>query len=125
MSESLSRFKVKFIIEGIGEAEGELNRIYAPLTVEAIRDKLPISGRVNVWKDSEVYFNVGIKKGLEKATKDVEKGTIAYWSMGDALCIFFKPIEPYSDVNIVGKITKNLQVFEKVKRGNKIEMRLI
>ncbi|MEM3587639.1 MAG: cyclophilin-like fold protein [Candidatus Jordarchaeaceae archaeon] len=125
MSESLSRFKVKFIIEGVGEAEGELNRIYASRTVEALRDALPILSRANVWKEKEVYFPVGIKKGLEKATKNVEKGTIAYWPVGDALCIFYDKIEPYSEVNIVGNITSNLELFKKVRRGAKIEMRLI
>jgi len=124
MSNSLSRFKVKFIIEGVGEAEGELNRIHAPRTVEALRDALPISGRANIWKEKEVYFTVGIKKGLEKPTKKVEKGTLAYWPVGDALCIFFEELEPYSEVNIVGKITSNLEIFGKVRRGNRIEIRL-
>jgi hypothetical protein len=124
MSESLSRFKVKFIVEGVGEAEGELNRIYASRTVEALRDALPISSVVNIWKEKEVYFPVGIKKGLEKPTKKVETGTLAYWSQGDSLCIFFGEIEPYSQVNIVGKITSNLEMFEKVKRGNRIKMEL-
>jgi hypothetical protein len=125
MSESLSRFKVKFIIEGVGEAEGELNRIYAARTVEALRDALPIISRANVWKEKEVYFPVGIKKGLEKPTKKVEKGTLAYWVMGDSLAVFFEEIEPYSEVNIVGKVTSNLELFRRVKRGAKIEMRLV
>nr|MDO8079972.1 cyclophilin-like fold protein [Candidatus Freyarchaeota archaeon] len=125
MSESLSRFRVKFIIEGVGEAEGELNRIYASRTVEALRDALPISSRANIWKEKEVYFPVGIKKGLEKPTKKVEKGTLAYWVMGDSLAVFFEEIEPYSEVNIVGKVTSNLELFRKVKRGAKIKMRLV
>jgi hypothetical protein len=125
MSESLSRFKVKFIVEGVGEAEGELNRIYASRTVEALRDALPISSIANVWQGKEVYFNVKIGKGLEKATKDVEKGTIAYWPVGDSVCIFRDKIEPYSEVNIVGTITSNLELFEKVKRGSRIKMELV
>ncbi len=125
MSESLSRFKVKFIIEGVGEAEGELNRIHAPKTVEALRDVLPISSRANVWQEKEVYFNVGIKKGLEKPTKEVQKGTIAYWPIGDAVALFLDKIEPYSEVNIVGNITNNMEIFEKAKRGSIIKMELI
>jgi hypothetical protein len=124
MSESLSRFKVRFIVEGVGKAEGELNRIYASRTVEALRDALPISSIVNIWKEKEVYFPVGIKKGLEKPTKKVEKGTLAYWSQGDSLCIFIEEIEPYSQVNIVGTITSNLNMFENVKRGSRIKMEL-
>ncbi|WXG40215.1 MAG: cyclophilin-like fold protein [Candidatus Freyarchaeum deiterrae] len=125
MSESLSRFRVKFIVERVGEAEGELNRIYASRTVEALRDALPISSVVNIWKGKEIYFPVSIKKGLEKPTKKVEKGALAYWSQGDSLCIFFEEVEPYSQVNIVGKITSNLEIFEKVKRGSRIKMELV
>ncbi|MGQ9722752.1 MAG: cyclophilin-like fold protein [Candidatus Jordarchaeum sp.] len=125
MTENLSRFKVKFTVQEVGEAEGELNRIYAPRTVEALRDALPISSRANVWQEKEVYFNVGIKKGLEKATKDIEKATIAYWPIGDALCVFRDKIEPYSEVNIVGKVTKNLEMFSRVKRGYLIRVELV
>lgn len=68
---------------------------------------------------------MSIKKGLEKPTKKVEKGALAYWSQGDSLCIFFEEVEPYSQVNIVGKITSNLEIFEKVKRGSRIKMELV
>ena len=39
--------------------------------------------------------------------------------------IFHDKIEPYSEVNIVGKITSNLRVFEKVKRGSIVKMELV
>jgi len=58
--------------------------------------------------------------GIEKASPTVEKGDLAYWPMGSALCIFWGETKPYSPVNIVGKVTKNLELFEKVKSGTKI-----
>ena len=116
---SVSRIPIKFIIEGIGEAEGELVRHLAPRTVDAISKRLPIEGRAALWKE-EVYFQISVKMGKEKAEPTVEKGAIAYWPMGNALCIFYGESQPYSPVNIVGQVIKNLEMFEQVKSGTKI-----
>ncbi|MDH4221267.1 MAG: cyclophilin-like fold protein [Candidatus Bathyarchaeota archaeon] len=116
---SVSRIPIKFTIEGIGEAEGELVRHLAPRTVDAIAKKLPIEGRAALWRE-EVYFQISVKLGKEKAEPTVEKGAVAYWPMGNALCIFYGGSQPYSPVNIVGQVTKNLELFERVKSGTKI-----
>ena len=116
---SVSRVPLRFSLEGIGEAEGELVRHLAPRTVDAIAKRLPIEGRAALWKE-EVYFQIPVKLGKEKAEPKVEKGAVAYWPMGNALCIFYGSSQPYSPVNIVGKVTKNLELFERVKSGTKI-----
>jgi hypothetical protein len=116
---SVSRVPIKFVVAGVGEAEGELNRIISPRTTDAIIRALPIEGRAALWKQ-EVYFDIPVKMGNEKAKPTVEKGTLAYWPMGAAFCIFWGETQPYSPVNIVGKVTKNLELFEKVKSGTKI-----
>ena len=116
---SVSRIPIKFTIEGVGEAEGELIRHLAPRTVDAIAKRLPMEGRVALWKE-EVYFEIPVKMGKEKAKPTVEKGAIAYWPMGSALCIFYGESQPYSPVNIVGQVTKNLELFGRVKSGTKI-----
>lgn len=118
---SVSRVSIKFVIEGIGEAEGELVRHLAPRTVEAIMKRLPIEGRAALWKE-EVYFEIPVKMGKEKAKPTVEKGTIAFWPMGNALCVFYGESQPYSPVNIIGQVTKNLDVFGRVKSGAKIRV---
>jgi len=117
----ISRVKIKFIIEGLGEAEGELVRHLAPRTVDMIVRKLPIEGRAALWKE-EVYFEIPVKMGEEKAKSTVEKGTIAFWPMGSALCIFFGESQPYSPVNVLGKVTKNLEFFSRVKSGTTIRV---
>jgi len=117
----ISRVKVKFIIEGLGEAEGELVRFLAPRTVDMIVRKLPIEGRAALWKE-EVYFETPIKMGEEKAKATVEKGAIAFWPMGSAICIFYGESQPYSPVSILGQVTKNLEVFSSVKSGMKIRV---
>ena len=122
--ENISRVKVKFIIEGLGEAEGELVRFLAPRTVDTIVRKLPIEGRAALWKE-EVYFEIPVKIGEEKAKPIVEIGTIAFWPMGSALCVFYGQSQPYSSVNILGKITKNLELFKQTKSGATIKVELV
>ncbi|RJS76528.1 hypothetical protein CW667_05140 [Candidatus Bathyarchaeota archaeon] len=119
--EEISRIKIKFIINGLGEAEGELVRFLAPRTIDMIVRKLPIEGRAALWKE-EVYFEIPIKMGEEKAKSTIEKGTIAFWPMGSAICVFYGESQPYSPVNVLGKITKNLEVFSQVKSGTKIRV---
>lgn len=122
--EEISRIKVKFIIEGLGEAEGELVRFMAPRTIDTIVRRLPVEGRAALWKE-EVYFEIPVKMGEEKAKSTVENGTIAFWPMGSAICIFFGQTQPYSPVNILGKITKNLELFKQVKSGTIIKVELL
>jgi len=119
--QDISRIPIRIIIEGIGEAEGELIRHLAPRTVDAIVNKLPLEGRAALWKE-EVYFEIPVKMGEEKAKATVETGTIAYWPMGSAMCIFYGSSQPYSPVNIIGKVTKNLEMFRQVKSGMKIRV---
>ena len=120
----VSRVKVKFLIEGLGEAEGGLVRFLAPRTIDAIVRKLPVEGRAALWKE-EVYFEIPIKMGEEKAKPTVETGTIAFWPMGGAICIFYGKSQPYSPVSTLGKITSNLEIFKQVKSGTTIKVELL
>jgi len=122
--EDISRVKIRFLIEGVGDAEGELVRFLAPRTVDTIVRRLPVEGRAALWKE-EVYFEIPVKIGEEKAKPNVETGTIAFWPMGSALCIFYGQSQPYSPVNILGKVTKNLELFKQVKSGATIKVEQI
>jgi uncharacterized protein len=119
----VSRIKIKFIIEGLGEAEGELARFLAPRTVDTIVRKLPLEGRAAVWKE-EVYFEIPIKMGEEKGKSTVEEGTIAFWPMSGALCVFYGKSQPYSPVSVMGKITSGLELFKQVKSGITIKVQM-
>ena len=123
-SVDVSRVKVRFLIEGLGQAEGELVRFLAPRTIDYFVRKLPVEGRAALWKE-EVYFEIPIKMGEEKAKPTVETGTIAFWPMGSALCIFYGKSQPYSPVNILGKITSNLEIFKQVKSGITVRVELL
>ncbi len=119
--ESITRISIRFTLENIGVAEGELVRHLAPRTVDALTKKLPFEGRIALWKE-EVYFEIPVTMGDEKAKPEVEKGTIAYWPMGKALCVFYGESQPYSPVNIIGEVTENLQVFAEAKSGTRVKV---
>jgi hypothetical protein len=120
-SQSVSRIPIKIIVEKSGEAQGELVRHLTPRTVNSIVRALPIEGRAALWKE-EVYFETPIIVGAEKAKAKVEKGDIAYWPMGKAFCIFYGESQPYSPVNIIGKVTANLELFATVRSGSVIRV---
>ncbi|MEM3045237.1 MAG: cyclophilin-like fold protein [Candidatus Bathyarchaeia archaeon] len=112
---------VKIELEGVGVAKGELKRFLSPLTVGKIVDSLPLSGRIARWKE-EVYFEVPVKVGPEKPRGKVEKGALAYWPMGSAICIFYGESQPYSPVNLIGRIIDNLEIFREAAEGTVIIM---
>lgn len=118
---NLSRIPVKFILEGVGEAEGVITKISAPLTVEAILNALPLEGRAFPCPGG-VSFGVGLKRGEEKSRKRVKAGTVAYWPMSDSVCVFHSNATSYSPVNVIGKITKNLELLKGLGSGTKIRI---
>jgi len=107
------------VVEGSGESVGELVRFLAPRTVESLLRAMPLEGRAAVWKE-EVYFEIGLRLGPEKAKLKVEKGAMAYWPLGSAVCVFYGDTQPYSPVNIIGRITDNLELFTNTRPGSKI-----
>ena len=116
-----SRVKIKITVDQLGVAIGELIRFHAPVTVEAILKALPLENMARVWGE-EVYFPISVKVGAEKSKNNIEPGTLAYWPEGNSFCIFYGKTQPYSRVNVVGKITKNQDLFQSVKDGNIISL---
>ena len=119
MSRSISRIPIKIIIEGIGEAKGELNRLTAPLTVEEILKILPIKTRITPSTEG-VMILLGIRRGEEKSVTQVRAGAIVYWPRQDAMVIYPKNAIPYSPVNRLGYVTEGLEVFQDIRGGKSI-----
>ena len=81
-------------------------------TSQLIVEALPITGRVQTWGD-EIYFPIPVSASNdETAAEVVDKGAVAYWPPGNALCLFWGPtpassgdeIRPASAVNVCGMI---------------------
>jgi len=93
-------------------------------TAQMIYDKLPIEGGARFWGE-EIYFEIPVITDLEEAyARDiVELGDLGYWPQGAAFCIFFGltpisksgEIRPASTVNIIGKVSGNIESFKRVK----------
>jgi uncharacterized protein len=122
LGSEVSRPKIRLEIEGIGEAEGEFHRFASPRTVDALLRALPVGGRAAIWGE-EVYFQVPVKAAGESPRSRVEVGSIAYWPMGSAVCVFFGPTKPYSPVNMIGRVTANLELFRKVREGTTVTIK--
>ncbi len=99
-------------------------------TASTIYSSLPIKSKVNLW-GKEIYFSVDIHCSDENGKELVEKGDIAYWPEGPAICIFFGPtpiskeneIRPYSRVNLIGKISGHcIEKLYNIKTGEEIFM---
>ena len=119
--------KIKIVTKSTGEVPAEIIESLNPKTAKAIMNALPIKGRGNRWGE-EIYFSIGVSAGSENAKDVVEKGDLAYWPPGEALCIFFGPTpassgnEPRaaSPVNVFGKILGDPTVFRRVRSGEEV-----
>ena len=121
MERTVSRIPIKLRIEDLGQAKGELIRYLSPRTVDTLVRILPLEGRATLWKN-EIYFEVPLKLGVEKPKGEVKEGTMAYWPMGNAFCVFYKDTKPHSQVSIIGDIVENLDIFPKIKSGTIIRV---
>ena len=121
LKETISRVEVQFTVENIGKAKGELIRFLSPRTIDSLLRILPINGIIASGQDM-IYFKVPISIGVEKPKTQVDPGTIAYWPMGSAVCIFLNKSQPYSPMNIIGRMKDNLQIFNEINSGKRIKL---
>jgi len=124
LAESAARTPVKIVVEGVGEAKGELVRILAPLTIGSILSKLPLRGRAHV-RGGGLSMILGIRRGAEKAVKSVKAGEIVYWPMQDSLIVYFQDSKPYGPVNKVGTVSENIELFQGLKGGARVRIEKI
>ena len=94
----------------------------------AVWDALPTTGRVQTWGD-EIYFPIPVDAAeAPDAAETVDKGAVAYWPPGSALCLFWGPtpmsrgdeIRPASAVNVIGAIDGDPTVLAAVPSGAEI-----
>ena len=94
-------------------------------TADALWQALPITGSVQTWGD-EIYFAIPIDVAeAPDAQATVDRGAVAYWPPGGALCLFWGPtpmsrgdeIRPASPVNVLGAIDGDPSVLARVADG--------
>ena len=60
---------------------------------ERILVELPVEGRIALFKEG-LYFEKPLNIGTEKAVREVEAGSLAYWPMANSICIFYEKAKP-------------------------------
>ncbi|MCX8182119.1 MAG: cyclophilin-like fold protein [Candidatus Methanomethyliaceae archaeon] len=106
------------------ECKVELVRILAPRTVEALVGALPFNSKAFLWKE-EIYFETPVTMGPEKSRSTVQTGDVAYWPPGKAFCIFYGKSQPYSPVNVIGRVVTDLDALKKVRQGEWVKVSLL
>ncbi len=113
--------RIKIDLFGIGIINGELLRHIAPLSTDAIVDKLPIILRGRFSFGSKTYWTlpgIEIYKGYNpKSVKSVEKGDIIYNPKTDELLILLENTEMPNKVNKIGLVSDNLEILLKATNG--------
>ncbi|TFG22194.1 MAG: hypothetical protein EU529_11145 [Promethearchaeota archaeon] len=107
----MADIKINIEIFGITTLNGFIDRIYAPLSADAILDKMPIVMRGRFSFGSKKYWTLpglGLREGTNpKSVKDVEKGELVYNPKTDELILIIENLEMPNKVNKVGKIEIN------------------
>lgn len=112
---------IKIELFGIGNLEGIIIRYIAPLSADAIINKMPIILRGRFSFGSKKYWTlpgIEIYKGLNpKSVSEVKEGDIVYNPKTDELIIIIETLEMLNKVNIVGKVISNLELLLKARNG--------
>jgi len=96
---------------------------------DGVWQALPLEVKMQTWGD-ELYGSVPLSLPLESPQEVVERGDLAYWPPGHALCIFFGPTpastgdEPRaaSEVTVFGHVEGDSGVFRLVRGGERIRI---
>ncbi len=115
---------IEVVLEDGTTVRGVLDRVKGPLIVEDITDRLPITGRAVVM-GKEVRITLGIGRGNLKATRNVQRGEIAYMPLGDSLCIYLEDTTTPAPVNPLGMVTPvdAVDSLRGVRRGARVTIR--
>lgn len=101
-------------------------------TARKIASALPFQFRGNYWGE-EIYGTIPVKHDEEADSVEIidEPGTLAFWPIGDAFCLFWGPtpvsqgdeIRPASAVNVIGKVEAGLDELIN-KRPERLQIRI-
>ena len=107
----------KEIIMTIGDEECtvELLTEQAPHMCKIIESALPLAGMATHAKlvNREVFFPVPFYIDEQENPQVSEKGDLAFWNARQTLCIFYDGMKPLGATPTFGRITGNLEGFQR------------
>ncbi len=127
MSGAEETFVLNLKFDKFFDVEVTLTRMLSPLTCEAFIAALPKSGLGWTARQGSGYYMIQLemKRGTEKATKEIQKGDVVYSPREDSLLLVFdEKAVPPSAVNKLGKITGNIEALKTAKRGINVTITL-
>jgi len=102
----------------------KLIRIKAPLTIQALIKKLPLTTRISKF-GKQVIINIPIKTIVEKTSREVKKGEVAYWHASQAMVIYLEDMKLMSPVVIIGEVIKGLEILNEIRSGLGVQIRRV
>jgi hypothetical protein len=120
MSDS-QEYLIKVDLFGIGRLHGRIIRHLAPLSADAIIDKMPFVLRGRFSFGSKTYWTLPgmeLYKGSNpKSNKEAKRGDIIYNPKTDELLIVLQDIMMDNKINKIGEITDHLDLLLNAKNG--------
>jgi len=106
----------------------KLDESRSPKTVKGLLDSLPIEVKINKWGKELYTDKIPVTLHEENAKSELNLLDVAFWPEGSTLCLFYGPtpisksnkIEPYSPVNIVGRIMSESDIIDRVRDGSTV-----
>ena len=101
----------------------------SPKTVKELLDSLPIEVKINKWGKELYTDKIPVRLHEENAKSELNIFDVAFWPDGSALCLFYGPtpisrsdkIEPYSPVNVIGRIvSEQSDIISRVRQGSRV-----
>ncbi len=124
-SGTVSEMVMKARVPGSGEITARLFKHLSPVTLSLVKRALPISGRINHYDSSFAYILTNVMTGEEKSRKEFKRGDVTFMPSGSMICIFLQDTRSYKPMNLLGSITTGLDILEKSKRGDTLEIQSI
>jgi hypothetical protein len=119
---SISRIKVTLELSGRGFSQGYIARHLSPLTSSAILKSLPITRRINKFKNKFVYIETELALGREKQRTNFKRGELAFMTFHGSICVFLNDIIS-TPMNPLGVITTSLEMLETTEPGDLITIK--
>ncbi|MBY9000519.1 MAG: hypothetical protein KGD64_06360 [Candidatus Heimdallarchaeota archaeon] len=117
-------YKIKFIFPNMGDAEGELIRVKGPHLTEIFNRSLPVNSR-GLKRGDLFVIPVSFYYAAEKPLKIGKKGDIVFDPLAKAVIILLAETRFDLKVAVIGSITKNMKIIEKIERSSGVRIESI